>query len=135
MSEMMFDRHIAKSVEFRLKREDGEFDIFVIKPLPLKWFPDIIRVTQKMSKATVLEPDYTKMTADEKKLAELEYNREVVDKLDPDAMKLIAEICAGSMELSYPDIPKMKIELFVQQNMMELFSLIMDQSQQQQTIK
>ena len=106
-----FEQHINPSKTIKLKRENGEEDIFTIQPLTYKHLPKLFKLLNKLKDLDSMDEK------DTSKFLEL---------FDEETIKLLQELELETMKISYPDEDIKKLEKFVSSNIFTLFESIIE---------
>lgn len=104
-----FEQHITPNETIKLKRDNGEEDVFTIEPLPYKYLPKMFKLLNKLKDLDKLEGE------------EVEGFLKI---FDDEAIELLQSIELETMKKSYPEEDKNKLKKFVSSNVFMLLEPI-----------
>ncbi len=107
-----FEAHINPSGTLKLKKENGEEDIFTLKPLPYKYLPKIFKLLNSLK-----DMDKIEGKEDASKLFEI---------LDEETISLIQELELETFKRSYPEEDVKVLEDFIMSNLFEIMPIIFE---------
>jgi len=116
MNEDMFNRHIVPAKEFKI----GE-DTFHFKPLSYQDLPLFWKLVQKFDSMKSSLPD----TKDGEEMTD-EQTSQMLKLFDEETVTNLLKLSIRTVEVSYPDLAKDKVEAFARDNMFTLMNVIIE---------
>jgi len=104
-----FEQHITPNETVKLKRSNGEEDMFTVEPLSYKHLPKMFKLLNKIKDLDDI---------DEENISEF------LEIFDDEAISLLQEIEFETMKKSYPEEDEDKLKKFVSSNLFALFEPI-----------
>jgi len=114
-----FERHLGKPLKLELENENGEKDVFMIKPLIFQYMPDYYEAMKVMGKLTTKLSDDL---SDEEQVNEMMRLINLLEKEDFEKLKFVV---IKTLEISYPDESKEEREAFGFKYMFEILNVIL----------
>ena len=104
-----FEQHINPNKTIKLKRANGEEDVFTIQPLTYKHLPKLFKLLNKLKDLENIDEENTS---------------QFLALFDEETIMILQELELETMKISYPDEDVKKLEKFVSSNIFILFEPI-----------
>lgn len=112
-------RHLAKPIKKEFVNADGEKDVFIFKPISVKYLPKLMGVMRSISKSGMMKKDFENLSEKEQAEKTLDVlSEETTDKL----ISLVKNMCHNS----FPDEDSDAIDAFISAHFNELIGILFE---------